>query len=60
MTIVFLTEGEIKALANLARVAIKEFGHVDYIEGLLADGGKSGYDKLLEKIKELNNDSKRE
>lgn len=54
--IIFLTEEEIKALANLARVAMG-FGEVEYVESLKANGGKSGYDKLLEKIKELSGDT---
>lgn len=52
--ITFLTEEEIKALANMYRVAVKMAGGVPYVEKLQADGGKSAFDKLIRKIEEIN------
>lgn len=57
--ILYLTEEEIKALANGYRVAVKMQGHTEYIENLQAGGGKSAFDKLMEKIREIN-ESQRE
>lgn len=55
--IVFLTEEELKALANGYRVAMKLAGETPYIETLQKNGGKTGFDKLLEKIREINDDA---
>jgi hypothetical protein len=54
--LVWLTGEEIKALANLVRVAKKmgEDFDLDYVQRLLKEGGDSGYEKLLEKLKELD------
>lgn len=54
--VVFLTEEEIKALANAYRVAMKMGGEVPYLQELQANGGKSAFDKLMEKIGEINHD----
>lgn len=54
--LLYLTEEEVKALANLCRVSIKGFGQTEYIETLMANGGKTGFDKLMEKIREINNE----
>lgn len=51
--IIFLTEDELKAIANGYRIARKLAGETDYIQGLEESGGKTGYDKLLEKIQEI-------
>lgn len=53
--IVYLTTDEIKAVANMYRVARKMGGGIPYVESLDA-AGKSAYDKLLKKIKEINGD----
>lgn len=52
--VIFLTEGEIKALANMYRVADKIVGDDPYVQTLKASGGKVAFDKLLEKVKEIN------
>jgi len=52
--VIFLTEGEIKALANMYRVANKLVGDDPYVEKLKVTGGKTANDKLLEKVKEIN------
>lgn len=53
--LVWLTAEEIKALANLVRVASKmgEDFDLDYVQRLLKEGGETGYEKLLAKIEEL-------
>lgn len=58
--LMFFTEEEIKALANMYRVGVKTVGHIPYVEKLQTGGGKSAYDKLLEKIKEINGNADRE
>lgn len=55
--VVFLTEEEIKALANGYRVALKLAGETPYVVELQLNGGKSGFDKLKSKIEEINHDS---
>jgi hypothetical protein len=55
--VIILTEEEIKAIANMCRVSVKLGGNIPYIQKLQANGGKSGFDKLMEKIKEINNDA---
>jgi uncharacterized protein YerC len=55
--VIFLTEGEIKALANMYRVANKLVGEDPYVEKLKTTGGKTAYDKLLDKVKEINGDA---
>jgi hypothetical protein len=57
--IIFMTEEEVKALANLARVAIKMGGEIPYIQELQKSGGEVALEKLKEKIKEINNDPNR-
>jgi hypothetical protein len=56
--VVFLTEEEIKALANLCRVSLKlvedDTKRAPYFEELYTSGGKSAFDKLMEKISEIN------
>ncbi len=52
--VVFLTEEEIKALANAYRVVTKTLGETPYVQKLQTDGGKSAFDKLMEKIGEIN------
>jgi hypothetical protein len=55
--IVFLTEGEIKAIANMYRLANGMFNaESSYVDSLRSSGGESGYEKLLQKVKELNGD----
>jgi hypothetical protein len=55
--VIILTEGEIKALANLCRVAMKMGGEIPYVQSLRVNGGDSGFGKLMKKIEEINNDS---
>ena len=55
--IVFLTKDELIALANFSRVAMKEFGENEYIAELKKNGGKSGFDKIVTRIKEINGDT---
>lgn len=55
--IMFLTEGEIKALANMYRVADKLVGSDPYVERLKVNGGESANRKLLEKVKEINSNA---
>lgn len=52
--LIFFTEEEIKALANMYRVAHKVVGEVPYVQTLETNGGKTAYDKLLEKVEEIN------
>lgn len=56
--VLFFSEEELKALANLARVAIKMGGETPYVQKLIENGGESGTGKLMEKIKEINGDRK--
>lgn len=52
--LLYFTEEEIKALANMYRVAVKMGGEIPYLQELQTSGGKSASDKLMEKIKEIN------
>lgn len=58
--VVLLTEQELKALANIYRVCIKEWGELPYVQQLQSDGGSSGFDVLMKKIKEINSESERQ
>lgn len=57
--IVYLTEEEIKALANAYRVAMKMGGEIPYMQDLQSNGGQSAFDKLMKQIEDING-SKRE
>lgn len=52
--ILYLTEEEIKALANGYRIAMKMGGETPYVQGLHESGGESAFKKLKEKIEEIN------
>lgn len=58
--IVFLTEGEMRALLNFARLASQAWEDNPYVQRLQNDGGKTAYDKLMEKILEVKRESQRE
>jgi hypothetical protein len=49
-----LTEGEIKALANIVRIVRKLTGNLPYVQKLFETGGDTAFDKLMEKVKEIN------
>ncbi len=52
--LLYFTEEEIKALANAYRVAVKMGEEIPYIQELQINGGKSAFDKLMAKVKEIN------
>lgn len=52
--LLYLSEEEIKALANLCRVAVKMGGEIPYVQELQSNGGKSAFDKLIAEIEEIN------
>ena len=58
--VVLLTEEELKAQANMYRVCVKMNGGIPYVQQLQNNGGSSGFETLMKKIKEINNDPERE